>query len=76
MKHHFHLKYQENSLKKQSEIDLTNLPVSEFKKGVNEYIEGLRRAIDRNAYYCKKEVEPIKRSQLELENSFAGQNLS
>ena len=56
MKHHFHLKYQENSLKKQSEIDLTNLPVSEFKKGVNEYIEGLRRAIDRNAYYCKKEI--------------------
>ena len=32
---------------------------------------GLRKAIDRNADCCKKELETIKRSQEKLENSFA-----
>ena len=31
---------------------------------------GLRKAIDRNADCCKKELETIKRSQEKLENSF------
>ena len=31
----------------------------------------LRRGIDRNAYYCRKEIEPTKRIQLEVQNSFA-----
>ena len=31
----------------------------------------LRKAIDINADYCKKELEIIRRSQEKLENSFA-----
>ena len=31
----------------------------------------LRKAIDINADYCKKELETIKRNQVKLENSFA-----
>ena len=34
-------------------------------------LKGLRRGIDRNAYYCRKEIEPTKRIQLEVQNSFA-----
>lgn len=43
-KNHFQLKDQENSLERiNSEINLTNLPDSEFKKGVNEYTEGVKK---------------------------------
>ena len=31
----------------------------------------LRKAIERNAEYCKKELETIKRNPKKLENSFA-----
>ena len=34
-------------------------------------LKELRKVIDRNADYCKKELETINRSQLKLENSFA-----
>ena len=34
-------------------------------------LKELRKTIDRNADYCKKELETIKRSQSKLENSFA-----
>jgi len=33
--------------------------------------KGLRKAIDRNAEYCKKELETTKRNQEKIENSFA-----
>ena len=34
-------------------------------------LKELRRAIDRNADYCKKKLETTRRSQEKLENSFA-----
>ena len=34
-------------------------------------LKELRKAIDRNVHYCKKELETIKRNQEKLENSFA-----
>ena len=34
-------------------------------------LKELRKAIDRNADYCKKGLETIRRSQEQLENSFA-----
>ena len=33
-------------------------------------LKELRKAIDRNVDYCKKELETIRRSQEKLENSF------
>ena len=33
-------------------------------------LKGLRKAINRNAEYYKKELETIKRNQEKLENSF------
>ena len=34
-------------------------------------LKELRTVIDSNAYYCKKELETMRRSQEKLENSFA-----
>ena len=34
-------------------------------------LKELRKAINRNAEYCKTELETIKRNQEKLENSFA-----
>ena len=34
-------------------------------------LKEIRKTIDRNADYCKKELETIKRNQKNLENSFA-----
>ena len=39
-------------------------------------LKELRKAIDRNAEYCKKELETINRNQEKLENSFAEIKLS
>ena len=39
--------------------------------GSNEILKELRKAINRNADNCKKELEIINRSQEKLENSFA-----
>ena len=39
--------------------------------GSNEILKELRKAINRNADNCKKELEIISRSQEKLENSFA-----
>ena len=41
------------------------------QKGNNEKLKELRRDADRNANYCKKEQETIRRSQEKLEISFA-----
>ena len=34
-------------------------------------LKEFKKAINRNAEYCKKELETIRRSQEKLENSFA-----
>ena len=38
---------------------------------VMEILKELRKVIDRNAGYCKKELESMRRNQEKLENSFA-----
>ena len=40
------------------------------KDGGNGNTEELRKVIDRNADYCKKELESMRRNQEKLENSF------
>jgi len=40
------------------------------QKGNNESLKELWRVVERNANYCKKELETIRRSQEKLENSF------
>ena len=40
------------------------------QKGNNESLKELWRVVERNAKYCKKELETIRRSQEKLENSF------
>ena len=37
---------------------------------VMEILKELRKVIDRNAGYCKKELESMRRNQEKLENSF------
>ena len=44
---------------------------TEFKKEIMKIPRELRKAIERNAEYCKKELETIKRNPKKLENSFA-----
>ena len=41
------------------QISLTD---TKFKKEIMKILKELRRTIDRNADYCKKELETIKRS--------------
>ena len=70
-RNHSQLKDQENSPEGTNNVtDLFSLIETKFKKGGKENSEGIK-AIDRNADYCKKELETISRSQKELENSFA-----
>ena len=40
-----------------NDIDLFSLKDTKFKKEVMKILEKLRKAIDRNANYCKKELE-------------------
>ena len=71
-KDHSQLKDQENSPERtNNETDISSLPDPKFKKEVMKILKELRKAIDRNADYWKKELETIKRSQLKLENPFA-----
>ena len=44
----------------------------QVKKGNNEILNELRKTINRNADYCEKELEIIKKNQEKSENSFAG----
>ena len=71
-RNHSQLKDQENSPEgTNSETVLFSLMDTEFKKEVITLLKKLRKAIDRNAEYCEKELETIRRSQEKLENSFA-----
>ena len=53
-----------------NETDLFSLINNKFKTQVTKTLEELRKAIDRNSGYCKKELETIM-CQENLENSFA-----
>ena len=71
-RNHSQLKDQENSPEiTNNETDLFSLIDTEFKKEIMKILKEFRKAIDRNAEYCKKELEAIKRDQEKLENSFA-----
>ena len=71
-RNHSQLKDQENSTEGTNNVtDFFSLIDTEFKKEVMKILKKLRKAIDRNADYCKKELETIRRSQKELGNSFA-----
>ena len=63
-RNHCLLKYQENSPEGTSnETDLFGLTDIEFKKEVMKVLKELGKAINKNADYCKKELETIIRSQ-------------
>ena len=44
---------------------------TDFKKEMMKILKELWKAIDRNAYYGKKELETTKRNKEKLANSFA-----
>ena len=72
MRNHSQLKDQENfSEGTNNETDFFSLIDTDFKKEIMKILKELRKAIDRNAEYCKKELETIKRNQEKLENSFS-----
>ena len=54
-----------------NETDICGLRDTKFKKEIVKILKELITAIDSNAYYFKKELETIWRSQEKLENSFA-----
>ena len=69
-RNHSQLKDQENSPERtNNETDLISLIYTGFKKEIMKILKELRRAIDKNADYHKKDLEAIKRSQEKLENS-------
>ena len=71
-RNHSQLKDQENSSERtNNETDLFSLIDTEFKKEIMKILKELRRTIDRNTDYCKKELETIRKSQEKLENSLA-----
>ena len=66
------LKEQEKSPERtNNETDLSSLLDHKFKMEVIKILKELRKAINRNADHCNKELETIKRSQEKLENSSA-----
>ena len=63
-RNHSQLKDKENCPERtNSETDLFTLIDIKLKKEIRKILNGLRKAINRNANYCKKELETIKRSQ-------------
>ena len=63
-KNHSQLKDQENSPEEtNNETDLFSLTDTNFKMEVMKILKELRKAIHRNADYCKKELETIRKSQ-------------
>ena len=54
-RHHIQIKDQENSPQRtNNETDLFSLIDTEFKKEIMKILKELRKAIDINADYCKK----------------------
>ena len=71
-RNHSQLKDQENSPERtNNETDLFGLINTDFQKEIMKILKEIRKAIDRNAEYCTKELETIKRNQEILDNSFA-----
>ena len=72
-RNHSQLKDQENSPERtMRQTDLFSLIDTDFKKEIMKILKELRNAIDRNAEYCKKELETIKRNQKNFKtHSFA-----
>ena len=71
-RNYFQLKEQEKSPERTTnETDLSSLPDPKFKKEVIKMLKELRKAINRNADHCNKELETVKRSQSKLDNSTA-----
>ena len=71
-RNHSQIKDQENSSERiNNETDLFSLSDMKFKKEIVETLKELRKDIYRNADYCKKELETIKRNQEKLQKSFA-----
>ena len=69
---HSQLKDQENSPERtNNEKDPFSLIDTKLKKEIMKILKEFRKVIDRNADYCKKELEIIWKSQEELENLFA-----
>ena len=67
---HSQLKHQENSPeRKNNEKDRFGITGTEFKNGIMKILKEIRKDLYRNADYCKRELETIKRSQEKLENS-------
>ena len=63
-RNHSQLKDQENSPEgTNNETDLFSLIDTEFKKEVMKMLKELRKVIDRNSDYCKKELETVRRNQ-------------
>ena len=63
-RNHSQLKDQENFPEgTNNETDLFSLIDTEFKKEVMQILKELRKAIDRNADYCQKELQTIRRNQ-------------
>ena len=56
---------------KNNETDLFSLRDTKFKKEIMKITKDLGKSMNRNADYCKKELQSIKRSQEKSENSFA-----
>ena len=70
LKNHFQLKNWENSPERtNNERELFGLVVTEFNKETVRILKELRKAINRNADYYKKELETIRKSQEKLKNS-------
>ena len=68
-RNHSQLQEQEKSLEeKWNETDLSSLPDSEFRKEVIKLLKGLRKVINRNAYYCKKRTRNYKRESRKTRN--------
>ena len=72
LRNHSQLKQQENSPKAvNNETDLCNLIDTDFKREIEKILKELREDMNSNADSFRKELENIRRSQENLENSFA-----
>ena len=71
-RNHSQLKEQDNSPKAvNNETDLCSLTDLEFKREIVKILKELREDRNSNAHTLRKELENIRRSQDNLENSFA-----
>lgn len=65
------------SLKKiNNKTGLFSITDTEFKREIMKILKELRKALYRNAEYCKKEPETIKKNKEKIENSFCREKLN